>query len=168
MGYTTEFSGSFEITPALTPEQVAYLQAFNETRRMGRDARKLKSFADPKRKAVKLPLGPQGAYFVGSEGDFGQNRDASILDYNKPPEGQPGLWCQWTVSDDGTEIRWDEGEKFYYYTEWLTYIVEHFLQPWGRKIEGEVQWHGEDYDDHGTIYANQIEAQTILERIAIA
>lgn len=29
MGYTTEFSGSFKLTPALTQEQINYLTAFS-------------------------------------------------------------------------------------------------------------------------------------------
>ena len=34
MGYTTEFKGSFTLTPALTEAQVAYLHAFSGSRRV--------------------------------------------------------------------------------------------------------------------------------------
>jgi hypothetical protein len=160
MGYQTDFSGEFKVTPPLNPQQVAYLRAFNRTRRMQRYENVVATIPDPKREAVALPIGPDGAYCVGIEQDYGQVRDASVLDYNEPPAGQPGLWCQWTASDDGQRIIWDEGEKFYDYTEWLCYLVEHFLKPWGCVINGEVSWQGEAPDDIGVIYAkdNLVEA----------
>lgn len=157
MGYTTDFSGSFEVTPALNPAQVAYLQAFSNTRRMARDESITAARLDLVRQAVGLPVGPQGGYFVGAAGpNAGQeDRDPStgILDYNSPPAGQPGLWCQWTANDAGTEIEWDGGEKFYDYVEWMKYIVEHFLKVWGCVVNGEIKWVGEESDDRGMIRA---------------
>lgn len=160
MGYQTDFSGSFELDAPLTAAQVAYLKAFATTRRMKRNATIAETFPDPVREAVGLPIGNEGGYYVGDTENYGQRTDASVLGSNDPPAGQPGLWCQWVPSDDGTEIAWDEGEKFYDYTEWLKYIVEHFLKPWGRSVSGKVEWRGEDSDNRGTIYAkdNQIEA----------
>lgn len=84
-------------------------------------------------------------------GDFGQDRDPSIADYNSPPEGQPGLWCQWVPSEDGTEIVWNGAEKFYYYVEWIDFLVEKFLKPWGYKVNGRVEWSGEEQGDIGVI-----------------
>ncbi len=161
MGYTTDFYGELTISPNLTPEQVAYLQAFNRTRRMMRKP-DLLDLPDPKRAAVGLLLGKDCEYFVGSEENYGQIRDLSIIDYNQPPESQPGLWCQWTVSDDGSTLMWDEGEKFYDYVPWLVYLIQHFFKPWGRVLNGEIEWIGEDSDDRGTIYVadNQVEAIT--------
>lgn len=161
MGYTTDFSGSFEVTPALNPAQVAYLQAFNNTRRMVRDKKITETRPDPVREAVGLPVGAQGGYFVGAAGDnAGQedmmgkrNPSTGILDHNGPPSGQPGLWCQWTAIEAGTEIEWDGGEKFYDYIEWMKYIVEHFLKPWGCVVNGEITWVGEDSEDRGRIKA---------------
>ncbi len=170
MGYTTNFSGSFSITPALKPEHIAYLQAFNTSRRMKRDEAKAEALPDAKRLAAGLPIGKEGGYYVGSaeDGQHGQDRDNSILDYNSPSSDQPGLWCQWTVSDDGAELLWDEGEKFYDYTEWLEYLVENFLAPWGYVIAGEVEWEGEDSDDRGTIYAKDNCIQAIQSEITTA
>ncbi len=158
MGYTTYFSGQFDVTPPLEPAQVAYLKKFNETRRMKRNAVTALAFPDPLRLAVNLPIGDEGSYFVGADTDAGY-RDPSVIDVNKAPGDQPGLWCNWVPTDDGTAIVWDEGEKFYDYTAWIEYIVEHFLEPWGRKLNGAVIWSGEDDDDKGVIYAkdNQIE-----------
>lgn len=149
MGYTTDFSGQFSLDKPLTAEHKAYLLAFNQTRRMKRDAAKLGP--DPIREAVKLPAGTDGGYFVGSRADYGQDKTSDILDYNSPPEGQPGLWCQWVPNEDGTAIVWDEGEKFYDYVEWVQYLIDNFLAPWGYVVNGAVEWDGEDRDDMGRI-----------------
>lgn len=106
MGYTTVFAGNIIIDPPLNEHEVSYLRDFNLTRRMDRE---------------------NGPYFVKGSGPFGQGDDEDVRDSNRPPEGQPGLWCQWTVTEDGKFIEWDEGEKFYYAPEWMKYIVDHFL-----------------------------------------
>ena len=71
-------------------------------------------------------------------------------------------------SEDGTTLAWDKGEKFYDYTEWLQYIVKHFLIPWGMTLNGEVQWRGEDVDDRGTIYAVNNEVTAVDDVITNA
>jgi hypothetical protein len=68
-----------------------------------------------------------GPYFVDGSGFCGQGRDSDIIDFNEPPPGQPGLWCKWIPSEDGTYIEWDGGEKFYDSAEWMQYIIEHFI-----------------------------------------
>lgn len=173
MGYTTYFDGSFEISPPLNPDQVAYLHALAGTRRMKRDAAIAEKFEDPKRKAVGLPIGEQAEFFVGSEliddGNAwncnGQSHDESIIDYNDPPDSQPGLWLQWTPSDDGETLEWDEGEKFYYYVEWLEYLIEKFFTPWGCKLNGKVEWSGEDSTDMGTIHVKDNVVKAIPVKI---
>jgi hypothetical protein len=151
MGYTTDFSGKFSLNKHLLASHSAYLLKFAETRRVARNQTIASKLPDPIREAAGLPIGKQGAYFVGGSGDFGQGIDASVVNSNGAPPGQPGLWCQWvpTETDDG--IEWDGGEKFYNYTEWLEYIIEHFLAPWGYVLNGEVEWFGEDRDDRGMI-----------------
>ena len=169
MGYTTDFKGNFSFNKPLTANQVKYLQAFCDTRRMKRDAAKTELLPDELRKAVGLPVGDDGGYYVGSH-------DGSVIDYNTPPgqipfqsggsfddiwqennqkilEGkcQPGLWCQWTVSDDGNALEWDGGEKFYYYIEWLKYLINNFFNIWGVELTGSVEWYGEDEKDKGEI-----------------
>jgi len=76
---------------AMKPEHVAYLKQFSDTRRMKRDPKKAEKRRDPIRIAAGLPIGPDGAYFVGGEGLGGQDLDKSVVDGNKPPKGQPGL-----------------------------------------------------------------------------
>lgn len=160
MGYTTDFSGEFKLDKPLAPEHLAYLTKFNETRRIQRDAQIAATLPDPERVAVGLPVGPEGDFFVGGQGFMGQDGDDSIVSYNSPPSSQPGLWCQWTPNDDGTAIVWDEGEKFYEYTEWLWYLVENFLKPWNYTLNGTVRWQGEDPDDKGVITVKNNEIKT--------
>jgi len=160
MGYTTEFTGSFAVTPALKPEHSAYLHNFSHTRRMLRDASIAERLSDPVRIAAQLPIGGGGAYFVGGTGLGGEYEDQSVIDPNSPPPGQPELWCQWVPNEDGTAIEWDKDEKFYKYVEWLEYLIVHFLGPWGYTLDGKVAWSGEDINDHGQIYVcnNRVEA----------
>jgi hypothetical protein len=160
MGYTTTFSGHFNVTPAMSPEHAAYINKFGDTRRMKRDSQKALVLPDPIREAAELPVGLEGGYFVGGVGFAGQENDISVLNHNDPPEGQPGLWCQWQVSEDRTRIEWDGGEKFYNYTEWLNYLIDHFLSKWGYTLEGNIYWQGEDPGDIGqlTVENNEVDA----------
>lgn len=172
MGYSTDFKGKFIITPSLDPTRKLYLEKFAETRRVKRSVKVLEKgglglkvegwgskqpsdFDDPIRKAVDLPVGPEGAYFVGGGGECGQCEDESVVNNNEPPTGQPGLWCQWVPNEDGTAIVWDQGEKFYNYVEWLEYLIKHFFIPWDCVLDGEVGWQGEESDDVGKIIVKE-------------
>ncbi|WP_063772022.1 MFS transporter [Kitasatospora mediocidica] len=108
MGYTTEFTGHVTITPPLNPAEIAYLRKFAGTRRMDRD---------------------NGPYFVDGTGHAGQGHDPDIRTFDKPPAGQPGLWCGWVPTADGSAIEWNRTEKFYDSPEWMTYLIDHFLKP---------------------------------------
>jgi hypothetical protein len=154
MGYTTDFQGRFDVTPPLRQEHADYLRAFNETRRMRRDPAIAEKLPDARRTAVGLPVGDEGRYFVGGLGLYGQVDDASVLDHNDEPRGQPGLWCGWRPSADGRSVEWDGAEKFYYYVEWLQYLIDHFLRPWGYTLNGAVGWDGEAPGDQGTIFVS--------------
>lgn len=151
MGYTTDFSGSFDLNKPLSKEHKAFLEKFAQTRRMERKQTVASKMEDPVRIDAGLPIGKEGAYFVGGKEDFGQGQDDSIVNYNTPPSGQPSLWCQWTPNENGTAIEWDGGEKFYEYVDWIEYLINNFLKPWGYILNGEVEWFGEDRDDRGMI-----------------
>jgi hypothetical protein len=162
MGYTTDFSGAFDVTPPLTASHAAYLNKFSETRRMKRIGSEEgigNRLADPDfqgeegdiRKVVDLPWGVDGEFFVGGLGFAGQDRDKTVIDSNVPPRTQPGLWCQWVPSADGSHIEWNGAEKFYDYVAWLQYIIDNFLKRWGYTLNGEVEWQGEDSSDFGKI-----------------
>lgn len=151
MGYTTDFEGQIKLSKPLTEEQAHYLLKFAETRRMGRNASLCQNFDDPMREMVGLPIGVEGEFCVF---DYGRNEDKTVIDHNRPPSTQPGLWCQWIPSDDSSALVWDGGEKFYYYFEWLTYIHDNMLVKWGITFTGEdkLSYQGEEEDDNGEIY----------------
>lgn len=138
MGYTTDFSGRFELDKPLAPKMKKFLTLLNETRRMKRN--------------VDEAFGIEGEFFVFGTGNYGQDHDNSIVDFNQQPSTQPSLWCQWVPNEDGTAIEWDGGEKFYAYSEWLFYLINKILAPNGYTLNGTVIWQGEETGDVGKIH----------------
>lgn len=165
MGYTTDFSGSFKLTPALNQNQVNYLKAFSESRRIKRHSNLCEQKEDSVRKAVDLPVGEEGEFCVFGD-DFNWDSDETIIDYNTYPKTQHSLWCHWIPSEDGKEILWNGAEKFYGYIQWINYINESFLKPWGITINGDVKWFGEDEEDIGIIVAKDAEISSILKKVS--
>lgn len=147
MEYTTEFKGRFHLNKPLDPETLAFLQKFNDTRRMARN--------------LPPEYGVEGEFYVDGKGRAGQDHDPSVIDYNRPPKTQPGLWCKWRPTDDGQAIEWDGCEKFYNYVEWLKYLITNFLQPKGYVLGGTVAWQGESMDDRGKIVVTDNEVATV-------
>lgn len=149
MSFGIELQGQFNLTPRLTSDQIKYLTKFSETRRMQRSGSIAEKLPDPARNAVKLPIGRQAEYFVGGLVNCVRDTDDSVLkDY--PPTSQPGYWCPWRPSEDGNFI-----EPIGYGVtcddiEWLEYVIEHFLTPWGITANGCVTWRDEECDE-GTI-----------------
>ena len=184
MGYTTDFNGSLSIKRPLTKKQIEYITRLCDTRRMKRDVNVLMElykgkhgnpFAKDKTNAHEV-YGHEGEYFAREDGQSGQSNDNSIIDYNCPPgqkgfaqghveNGQPGLWCQWEVSEDGDSLEWNGGEKFYNYTGWLKYLIKNFFGPWGRKLNGEIEWYGEDRTDMGKIIVKSNEVKTMFGEV---
>ncbi len=149
MGYTTEFDGSFnlEFTDETKREKVTNLvNGLASTRRIGRDLSKTD-------KSLEHPIeyyGVEGEFYYGDDtSSFGQDNDGSILNYNKAPSTQPGLWLQWIIEDNS--LFWDSGEKFYNYVPWLDYLVEKIFKPNGVIVSGTVEWRGEEWSDNGEI-----------------
>lgn len=137
MGYHTEFFGHINVEPPLSPEEIEFLNKFNQTRRM---------------------LRKNGPYYVDNKGYAGQDPEPDIVDYNQPPTGQPGLWCGWRPTPDGTKIEWDGGEKFYYSLEWMEYLINHFIGPHPvaakqlpflkpHTLNGKINCKGEEHGD---------------------
>ena len=136
MGYTTYFDGQFDLDKPLDDETYEFLVKFNETRRMKRD--------------VPDKYGIEGEFYVNGC-LAGQDVEDNVIDSNKPPSTQPGLWCQWVPTKDKKAIVWDEGEKFYDYIEWIEYLIEKILAPRGYVLNGIVKWEGDDCSDQGKI-----------------
>ncbi len=108
MGYTTDFVGHVLVDPPLNEAEAGYLRAFAATRRWDR---------------------PGGPYVVLdhplASDDPGDDVDA----HNRPPPGQPGLWCDWVPCLDGHCLAYNGREKFYRPVEWMRYVIDHFLRP---------------------------------------
>ena len=151
MGYTTDFEGSFNITPVLSQKDNEFLTKFSETRRMARN--------------VGPEYGIEGEFYVDGTGWAGQDSDTTVINYNRPPSTQPGLWCQWVPTDDGSELVWDGGEKFYNYVEWLDYLIDKILAPRGYTLNGECQWFGENRDDVGVIIVENNKVTTKVGKL---
>ncbi|TAG98267.1 MAG: hypothetical protein EAZ09_22610 [Oscillatoriales cyanobacterium] len=149
MGYTTIFDGKFDLNKRLLDSEAIYLLEFSRTRRIKRNPAILRNIPDPAREAVNLPVGEEGCYFVNEKWD--EDSEVSVVNYNRPPKTQPGLWCKWIPTADGGGIKWNGAEKFYDYVEWLQYIINNFLKPWGYVLNGEVNWQGEREEDTGMI-----------------
>lgn len=120
MGYTTTFNGQVAVEPPLNPAEIAYLAHFADSRRHQR---------------------PDGPYNTRNYGWGELAEDA----YNRPHDGQPGLWCQWIPTADGTGIEWDGNEKFYQATAWMRYVIDHFLKP-GAHAQGQPGFEAFTFD----------------------
>lgn len=144
MGYTTDFQGQFDLDPALSEEQIAYLLNFSDSRRMKRDVSKLETNFGPC-KNIMGTYGKEGEFYVDDI------EDNSVIEANYPPKTQPGSWCQWIPTEGGQELIWDGQEKFYDYVEWLEYLIKSFFDPWNIKVSGIVRWQGEEFSDRGKI-----------------
>ena len=105
------------------------------------------------KRSVDPIYGVEGEFYVFGSGFCGQDAEDNVIDRNSPPSTQPGLWCQWKpFFDDGNfGLEWDGGEKFYYYVEWLQYIIDNFLMSRGIMLTGAISWSGEDPTDNGII-----------------
>lgn len=137
MGYTTYFEGRLKFDRPVEDETFKLVNGLANTRRMKRKV-------DPK-------YGVDGEFYIDGEGFMGQGSEDNIVDHNTPPETQPSLWLQWNINDDHEHLEWDGSEKFYSYIEWLEYLIEKIFDPKGYKLNGEIEWTGEDPDDRGMI-----------------
>ena len=106
MGFSTDFVGHIDIEPPLNDSEIAYLLAFAASRRHDR--------GDP----YEVPGNPRAEIGDGPVDES----------YNRPPEGQPDLWCDWQVCWDGCCITWSGKEKSYAMEPWLRYVIDHFLR----------------------------------------
>ncbi|GCE12479.1 hypothetical protein [Tengunoibacter tsumagoiensis] len=175
MGYNTSFTGTFRFNRFLRPEHKAYLHRFAEIRHEALHEEKLNDYPDPLREAVGLPIGKYGMYFTGFIDPKGVGDDIllgycnSSEIYNIPdllirsPEAFwiPSTFCQWEPTVDGRGIE-ANGDKFYRYVDWLHFLLNHFLIPWGYELSGTVSYEGEQ-GEHGRIIVSKNEVQVIVD-----
>ena len=128
----TQFAGKINIEPPLNEKELTYFKKFATTRRM--DRRK-------------------GPYFVAGSNIKNAAENNDVIDYNKPPKTQPGLWCKWMPTEDGKALKWNGYERFYAPREWLDYVIAHFLgqEPVARMIEPQEFYFLQGHTLNGTI-----------------
>jgi len=63
----------------------------------------------------------------------------------------PAYYCQWIPTKDRMGLEWDKNEKFYCGEQWLAYLIERFIKPWGYTLNGESPWYIDDHDDAGIL-----------------
>jgi len=154
MGYTTEFVGKLELNYKDNDKMhksITLINGLSKTRRVKRDLNRISELLD---KPVE-EYGYEGEFYYDENdfSNFGQSKDISIISSNQPPSNQPGLWLGWVISEsDGIYyLEWDGAEKFYYYIQWLEYLINNIFNKNGILLNGDIKWFGEDREDIGVI-----------------
>lgn len=92
-----------------------------------------------------------------------------ILEFNEDPDRipapHPNSYMQWVPNASLDAIGWDGNEKFYNYTEWLSWLCS-WLRERGIETAGLLNWSGEDTDDAGQILVidGVVTASTTLKK----
>ena len=146
MGYDTEFEGSFKLSRRVTPDEFDYMRRFNFTRHEAFDVDKLIAEFGDSRGLKGLGYGERGEYYVSVSDDYCPREERCVL----RGASDKSSWCHWKLTDDGTRLVWDEGEKTYDYIHWLRVVIR-ILTHWGITLSGSVNWHGSDEYDDGNI-----------------
>lgn len=80
----------------------------------------------------------------------------------------PAHYCQWIPTEDLGGLEWDKVEKFYYGKEWLVYLIETFIKPWGYTLNGESPWYIDDFQEAGILkVVNNVVAEETRDISAI-
>jgi hypothetical protein len=143
MGYSTDFTGSVTVEPALNPVEIAFLAEFSRSRRHWR------------------PEGPYSTKHYSGGSDLGDWRR-----YNQSPDGQPSLWCDWVATADGAAIEWNGQEKFHDAQIWMAYLIDHFLRAGAHAIP-HLGFEGFTFDHvvNGTIHAEGEDREDVWDLV---
>lgn len=153
MSYTYDLFGKISVTPALTQDQVAYIQEFSTSYRH-KFAPKWQSWPNPLREAVGLPVGIDGEYISSAMGAGVDFIDNCMEVDTDTPNNQPSFQCCWTTNNKGNVVQWNKLGRTFAPAPWLEYMIEHFFKPWGVTLNGKVECHGEEKDDRTLIVVN--------------
>lgn len=86
--------------------------------------------------------------------EFNQLKELANYDqalYNKYSPEHPDSYNQWEPSEDGMSLRWNGGEKFYDYVDWLEWLVKNYFKPRSIELNGTFRYQGEEIGDVGRI-----------------
>ncbi|KAL9647047.1 hypothetical protein ABK040_016522 [Willaertia magna] len=112
------------------------------------------------------PLDWQFEFFNDSSFCSSDSYDYLFSNYNSPPLCQPSLWCQWCYNKEENALEWDGIEKFYYYVDWIVYIINVILKPEDFIVNGKVNYIGEDTNDFGVIIVKDNVVYDIKQKTA--
>lgn len=104
MPYDASYTGQLRIEPPLNPTEQKALSSFLGSRR------------------IRTVAGPLDSRKLDST-------HFDVLDYNRPPEGQPSLWTGLRIANDGEVLEWNGEEKPGDLTAWIRYLIDHLLKP---------------------------------------
>jgi hypothetical protein len=159
MSIPTYFFCEFTVTPAFRPEHEAYLKAFSNSYHCKKDVNALVLLPDPVRDLANLGVGEDGEFSVG---DLDTDRpSAAVIAFRatrvraspssdneyelastQPSTGQ----CCWQF--EGDSIWCDQDDDLEEYADWLEYVIQKFLIPWGYVVNGMlVRQEDEGYED---------------------
>ena len=149
MGYTTYFDGGFSFNKKIDDRLRDYINGFANTRHMLYNTEKIKKDYEFYRIfTYDGNLGENGCLINDAKGLLDGFKTEYVLDYNNSG-ACPSLWAQWIVSDDGPELVWDGGEKFYEYDKWLVFYINNFFKKEDIILNGVSYYFGEDSQDAG-------------------
>jgi|GEM_PF-5528275 len=165
MGYTTDFIGGFGFSSTPSEYITKYINLFSETRHYKRNIEDINKFCNDNKNKPKIlnkhtffgNSGILGEFFVDKEGYFfnrenlpaTETSNIGCEDYNTPPDGVPGLWCDWKIN--GNQLVWDGAEKFYEYEDWFMFLSKNFFAFKNLFLKGAIIYHGEDDSDKGVL-----------------
>lgn len=177
MGYTTSFTGKLSFDKPVDEKTAAYLTAFFKTRHVIRDTNTLSMIlksnhinledVTPVMSGIQS-VGEQGKFFIKP---FDNNKvpypDISVINDNEPPADCPSLWCDFAISQKENSLYMLDG-KNYAYIKWLKWLINYIIAPAGYKLNGRIEYDGEDWNDHGFIEVtdNQIRTWEAIETTA--
>lgn len=142
MGYSTRFSGYFNLDPQPTAEQVAEVNKFNSERH------------DPGVTRDEYNVHGEVVPGLGISSVWCQWK---IVAPGEDVDGSEGIL---NLENDQFVLAWDQNEKFYEYIPWLRFLVSRFFGPWGISLVGNVEWE-DDYEDCGKIPCEKIAEQPL-------
>lgn len=163
MGYHTEIKGGYVVTGNITPSLVSFVNEYNKARhyKVNMDAILLYFPSIVEQHGLNGSAGKNGEFLTLDVYHYGKG----FADYNTyNPSCPDSFWCQWALFDDydasdpistcyeinekdALWLKWDGGEKFYEYEEWLRFLILNVFEPNGVLLNGAVITYGEGYAD---------------------
>lgn len=106
MPFNAHYAGQLRIEPPLNETEQKALSAFLGSRRV---------------KTVAGPLDARESLSMGHP---------DVIDWNSPPQDQPGLYTGLRIANGGEVLEWDGNEKPGYLTDWVRYVINYLLRPY--------------------------------------